>query len=1212
MIRLIRTTRFRLVGLGLLLGYPHVPYGQVLAYHRDQITESKQSATNRLRDVLLDMQSRYRINIVFDEKLLEGITVDTRKLSPSMTITNRLRYLLEGSGLRYVQTQKDTYLIVPDRPVEKASDSKSVPDDKSAAITPLPGMPVSVNQPTFVVDPSVRQTVSGRVTDENGAGLPGVNVSEQGTTNGTTTDAEGKFRLLVDGTNSVLVFSFLGYQTLTRSVGTGTAFNVRLQPDVRSLSEVVVIGYGERQRKDLTGAVSVVGGDELVKNKALNPELAMQGRLPGVFVSTPGGAPNARPTVRIRGVNTLGYNDPLYVVDGVPITEYGSGPPQSGNAAQATDLRGNVNILNMINPNDIESISVLKDASSAAIYGVRAANGVVLITTKRGKVGRPRLELSASRGIQNLPKRYDVLDVPDYVALVREMYANNPAQAANLPAIYKDGNAAYLGNLPRTDWQSALINKNAVTEDYSAKVSGGSESTTYYVSGGYSRTESPLQQNNFKRYSLALNLTSKVNRWLEVGLTNRLSYVDALDNTQSDLSSAWRYAPWQPIYAQAGFPAYDGFAQTVNPTFAVNPAFDPTKISLGGGPYTITNTGLLYGTATRGNVLGQWDTRTNNYSMLRTLGSAYIQVEPLKGLKIKGTLSADWYITTRNQWQSVDSYRFSSPFTNTFSATNGTSKGQITQRILRNYNLVKEFSVNYNHAFGGHSVDLLFNAMDQQYGASSTGAANTQINYYNPDALALLNTAPYSTGQIIPENNALQGYLGRLSYNYKSKYYVDATVRRDGTSRFDKDYRWGTFPSLAVAWRITAEPFMKNVTWLSDLKMRAGVGEIGNQETTQFAYLSLVNFNPDYSYGSGVNGEAIGSLQNGIRLANIPVRNLSWERVQTRNIGFDASLLENRITATIEYYDKKTSGILQTVTLPTSAGIDDGSAPTNNIASVRNNGFEFQLAYTGKVGNNLTYNVSGNLTTVRNQVTGLYRDLAFTSGNNRTEINQPIGYLYGYKFGGIFQNQGEIDAYKATKPTAAAAKDAINSDRVVPGDAYFQDTNGDGIVNANDRVYLGKTILGYYYGFNLGAAYKGIDVSIFFQGVGDVQAINAERQAGIGMNSENINYWTDVRNRWTPTNPSTTLPRAVQGDPASNNRFSDRFVENSSFMRLKNLQVGYALPRVLLDRLSGLSGVRIYVTGNNLLTFTGWKGLDPENDAIPPARSWILGLNVNF
>lgn len=1046
------------------------------------------------------------------------------------------------------------------------------------------------------------QPVTGKVTEAgSGAALPGVSVLIKGSgtsdrTRGTTTDADGNFRIDVPGPESVLVFSYVGFQSQEVTVGGRSALTVSLQPSQANLDEVVVIGYGERQRKDLTGAISVVGGDDLVKNKAINPELSMQGRLPGVFVSTPGGAPNARPTVRIRGQNTLGNNEPLYVVDGVPITEFGNGATQ---ITQAGDIRGTINVLSLINPNDIESISVLKDASSAAIYGVRAANGVILITTKRGKSGRPRVEVAASRGVQNLPKTYDVLSVQEYVELVREAYANNPAQAANLPAVYKADNAAYFGNSPFVDWQRAIINRNAVIEDYSAKLSGGSEATTYYVSGGYSRTESPLVQNYLKRYSLATNVTSKIGRLVEVGLTNRLAYVDALDNTQADLNSAWRYAPWQPIYATQG-----GLAPVVNPTFAPNPNFNPQLVSPG-SPFNITNTGLLYGTATRSNILGLYDTRQTDYNILRTLGSAYVQLEPLKGLKFRGTLSADWYLTNRNVWQNINAYRYISPFSNTFAGTNGSSKGLFNERLSRNFNLVKEFSINFDRTFGGHNVNVLLNAMDQYYGYGFSASNNSQIPFDNPEARTLLNTAPFSTGQVIKENNALQGYLARVSYNYKSKYYVDATVRRDGTSRFAEEYRWGTFPSLALAWRISAEPFMNDLSWLNDLKIRAGIGELGNQETRLFAFLSQVNFSPDYAYGSGVNGDAFGSVTNGVRLPDLPTPTLSWERVRTKNIGVDAALLEGRLTTTIEYYDKTTSGILQSVVLPGSTGVDEGFAPVNNVASVRNSGFEFELGYNGRVGNDLTYTVSGNLTTVRNRVVGLYRDLAFGS-NNRTEIGRPINYLYGYKFGGIYQNQAEIDTRKTT------VKDAINADRVVPGDAYFEDTNGDGTVNANDRVFLGSVIPGHYYGVNLGANYKGFDLSIFFQGVGDIQAVNGERQAGIGMNSENINQFTEVRNRWTPTNPSSTLPRAVIGDPAQNNRFSDRWVENAGFMRLKNLQVGYSLPASWLTRTGAISGVRLYVTGNNLLTFTQFSGLDPENSAIPPARSWILGLNLNF
>ena len=1197
------------IGFGCLTLVPVLPAsGQGVAYASARAQTPRQSQQS-LVDALKALEKRHGVVFDYNRRELRDKTVAVGT-APTTSLEEALRLLLTPFNLTFEKNNAHSYLIydrdrvrVRNAPVRETPPVHRPETNAETLLSPESAL--------VVPDREIR----GRVTDAtSNEGLPGVSVVVKGTTRGTTTDATGAFRLSIPDGDVTLQFSYVGYQSQELAAGGQTTLNVTLQTSTSTLGEVVVIGYGERQRKDLTGAVSVVGADDLVKAKALNPELAMQGRLPGVFVSTPGGAPNARPVVRIRGVNTLGFNDPLYVIDGVPVTEYGNGAPQSGNTAQANDIRGTVNILNLINPADIESISVLKDASSAAIYGVRAANGVVLITTKRGKVGRPRVELAASRGVQNLPKRYSVLDLPEYVGLVREMYANNPAVTANLPPFYREGNAAYLGNLPQQDWQSLVVNRDAVVEDYSAKVSGGSESTTYYVSGGYARTESPIQQNDLKRYSLALNLTSKIGRWLEVGLTNRLSYVQALDNSQTDLASAWRYAPWQPAYALEGRPSFNGFAQVVNPTFNPNPNFNPTLVSLGGGPFTLTNAGLLYGAATRSNILGVWDTRQTRYSLLRNLGSAYVQVEPVKGLKIKGTFSADWYLNNRNVWQSIDYYRFASPFVNTFSNTNGTSKGLINTRLSRNYNLVREFAVNYARTFGGHSVDVLFNAMDQKYGYNMTSANNSQINYYNPEALALLNTAPYSTGQVSPENNALQGYLGRLSYNYRSKYYVDATLRRDGTSRFDKAYRWGTFPSLAVAWRLSAEPFLKNLNWVSDLKIRAGIGEIGNQETTQFAFVSLVNFNPDYAYGSGVNGDPIGGLQNGVRLANIPVQNLSWERVQTRNVGIDASLLQNRVTATVEFYDKLTTGILQTVTLPSSAGIDDGAAPTNNIASVRNSGFEFQVGYNGRVGEDFTYSLSGNLTTVNNRVTGLYRDLAFISGNTRTELGQPIGYLFGYKFGGIFQNQGEIDAYKASRPAGAAAKDAINGDRVVPGDAYFQDTNGDGIVNANDRVYLGRSVNnpGYFYGVNLGAGYRGIDVSLFFQGVGDVQNVNTERQAGIAMASENINAWTDVRDRWTPTNPSTTLPRAVQGDPASNNRFSDRFVENAGFMRLKNLQVGYSLPRPLLTRLGGLSMLRVYLTGTNLLTFTKWTGLDPENDAIPPARAWILGLNVGF
>jgi len=521
--------------------------GQGVAYASARAQAPRQSQQS-LVDALKTLEKRHGVVFDYNRRELRDKTAPT-DAARATTLDEALRLLLTPFNLTFEKNNAHSYLIYDRVRVRGHSapvrEMPPIQRPETNAETP-PSPESSLVAPDRVAPDRVApdREVRGRVTDAaSREALPGVSVVVKGTTRGTTTDATGTFRLSIPDGDVTLQFSYVGYQSQELAAGSQTTLNVAMQPSASTLGEVVVIGYGERQRKDLTGAVSVVGADDLVKAKALNPELSMQGRLPGVFVSTPGGAPNARPVVRIRGVNTLGFNDPLYVVDGVPVTEYGSGAPQSGNTAQANDIRGTVNILNLINPNDIESISVLKDASSAAIYGVRAANGVVLITTKRGKAGRPRVEVAASRGVQNLPGRYDVLDVPEYVALVREMYANNPALAANLPAVYREGNAAYLGNLPRQDWQASIVNKNAVVEDYSAKVSGGSESTTYYLSGGYARTESPIQQNNLKRYSLALNLTSKLGRWLEVGLTNRLSYVQALDNSQTDLASAWRYAP---------------------------------------------------------------------------------------------------------------------------------------------------------------------------------------------------------------------------------------------------------------------------------------------------------------------------------------------------------------------------------------------------------------------------------------------------------------------------------------------------------------------------------------------------------------------------------------------------------------------------------------------------------------------------------------------
>jgi TonB-linked SusC/RagA family outer membrane protein len=625
---------------------------------------------------------------------------------------------------------------------------------------------------------------------------------------------------------------------------------------------------------------------------------------------------------------------------------------------------------------------------------------------------------------------------------------------------------------------------------------------------------------------------------------------------------------------------------------------------------------LLWGVETNNNIFAQQAINNTRYNMLRNMGTAYLQIEPIKGLKFRGTFSADWYYNRRNDWTDFNSYLFSQTPGNPYSGNDGTSKGNYGERHTRNSNLVKEFSITYTKAFGEHSFDVILNAMDQQYKYDFVSASSSQIPLADPLFRNVNNLPPFANGASFRDLNALQGYMGRISYKYSDKYYADVTVRRDGSSRFAPGYKWGTFPSFALAWRISQESFMKDLSFINDLKLRGGWGQLGNQETASFAFLSRVSTSPDYATGSGT-GNGIGNVRFGVALPDFPVVDLSWEVASTTNIGFDGVFLNNRITATVEYYSRLTSGILQGSQLPASVG--NQNQPILNIASVRNSGVELQIGYNGKIGEDFTFNIGGNLTTVKNRAVSVFRDQPFGGEGNRIEVGYPLNFLWGYQVGGIFQNQEEINRWTSTN------RDANNGNRFQPGDMYFQDRRSapttpgttykdslDGVVNAFDRVYLGKTIAGFYYGINLSATWKGFDLSIFFQGVGDVDKINGQRWGGESMSGTGNNQWTSVLNRWTPQNPSTTMPRAVRNDPAGNNRFSSRWVESAAFMRLRNFQLGYNVPKSVMNKLGVMDRCRIFFSGTNVFTFTQWSGIDPENDILPPARTFMLGLTATF
>lgn len=1084
--------------------------------------------------------------------------------------------------------------------------------------------------------------VKGKITNSKGEPIGGVSVQEKGTNNGTVSKDDGTFSLDVINENAVLIFSYVGFRRVEMSVSNTRDFNISLEETGSSLNDVVVIGYGERKKKDITGAVSTINSKDIEKSTSMTPELALQGTASGVLVQSGGGEPNARPTIRIRGVNTFGFADPLYVVDGVPLYEGGAGITDGA----IGDIRSSINILTLINPDDIESISVLKDASAAAIYGVRASNGVVLITTKKGRAGRPRVEFSAYYGVQNIPKKISVLNTPQYFNLVTEAYNANPDKDNggvpipigandNYGPIYDPASPQYLGNNPTFDWTNELLNKNAKLQDYSVRVSGGNENTTYYLSTAYSKTESPLKANNLQRYSIAANVESKISKIFSAGMTIRLNKEEALTNTQGDQNTMLASIPFQPIFDKND---PTGYAPVASGTFIPNPDYDPSLLSPG-APYIFDDgPNLIYGKQSRYNVFAFQQLNNTTYEIYNALGNAYVQIEPIPGLRLKGSLGGQYYFNLRKTWGDFDSWRFSQTPGNPYANQDGNAKGSYGERQGRTTNLNKEISLNYTHTFHhDHSIDILLNA-SSQFARWVVTDLSGNVNYTDPQFRSISNQPPYTQGFAgILQEDALIGYLGRISYKYKDKYYIDGTLRYDGSSRLAPGHKWDNFPSFGVAWRISSEDFFPKTTFINDLKLRGGWGRLGNfQSAAYYAFLSTISLTPDYSLGSG-NGDPLGQQVQGASLPNFANVELTWEKLKTTSFGFDAVLFNNHVNFTAEYYNKITYGTIQAVAPPLNTGIE--VRPDLNASTIRNRGFEFQLGYTNRFGP-VDFNVAGNLTTINNKVLELANGTPLGNELGRIEQGYSLFYLWGYKKAGIFQNQSEIDTWRQSHADVTIGQDLHDPTtgyEYKPGDMYFQDLYGaprqgvkeqhspgpDSIVNSNDRTYLGKTIPGYTYGLSVGAMYKGFDINVLFQGVGDVQRYNGLR-AGLESMSGAANQDTKTLDRWTPDHPSNVMPRAVYGDPANNNRngsISDRFVENAGYFRLKNLTVGYSLPKSILGKLGFVQSFRVYVSALNLFTITKWTGYDPEadqgsgangNNVIPTTQQFLFGVKASF
>ena len=1084
--------------------------------------------------------------------------------------------------------------------------------------------------------------VTGKVTTaEKNTALSGVSIVVKGTKKGTVTDDAGNYTISVPKGDH-LVFTYLNYELQERAVNQSGAIDISMSPLPNSLNDVIVIGYGTRKKKDLTGSVSQIGATDIEKSTAMTPEVALQGQAAGVLVQGGGGDPNSRPVIRIRGVNTFQFADPLIVLDGVPIWE--GGASDVGNAG-IQDIRGNVNIYSLINPDDIESVTVLKDASSSAIYGVRASNGVILITTKKGKLGRPKIEFAGYYGIQNIGKKMPLLNTQQYFQVVTEGYNANPIRDAggnilpigagpygvSLGPQYSPDSAQYAGNNPTTDWAGAITHKNAPLQNYSVRVSGASESSNYYVSLGYAKTQSPLNDNNLARYSLATNVDSKVSKYLAVGMTVRLAQENGLDNTQANLRDMDVSIPFEGLHNPTN--AY-GLQPVATGVFSPDTAYDPTLLDP--GPTQNFDFTLNFGKNTRYNPLGFQLLNSTTYLLYNAVGNAYVQITPLPGLNIKGILGGQYTDNTRTTWNSNDAWQFSQTPTNPYAHQDGNAKGQLGQREGKTTNLNKEVTIEYNHVFGLHNIDVLVGGSEQNAQWAWTDVSGN-IDYSSPQYRSIPNQPPYTTASTgILKEDALIGYFGRISYKYNEKYYLDVSLRYDGSSRLAPGHQWDNFPSFGAAWRISSEKFFPKTNYINDLKLRGSYGILGNMQSTQgYAFLSTVSTAPHTSIGSG-NGSPSGQYALGAFLPNFANTSLTWEKIKSTDIGFDAVLFDH-LTFTFDYYNKTTYGIIQSVALPPNTGIPQ---PADlNVATVKNNGLEFTLGYNTKVGA-VGLNFSGNFSTINNKVTALNEGNAFTNSvGNRIEVGYPIGYLYGYKVGGVFQTQSEIDTWRNAHADLTIGQklgDPSVGYQYQPGDMYFQDINSnpapgskkayspgpDSLINNADQTYLGKTIPGFTYGFSIGGTWESFDLNILFQGVGDVQGYNNLR-ASLDNPGSIGNMGTDVLNRWTSTNPSKTIPRAIYGDPANTLRFSDRFVEQAGYFRLKNLTIGYSLPRTVLTKVAFIQNFRLYVSTLNLFTITKWTGYDPESDLVgnlnsfgnvgtPNTIQFLFGIKVTF
>lgn len=990
--------------------------------------------------------------------------------------------------------------------------------------------------------------ITGKVTDSFGSPLPGVSILLIGSSQGTTTDFSGNYTISVRDETSLLSFSYLGFATQNITVGNQTSIDLVMTEEANQLEEMIVVGYGTQKKSEVTGSISKVEGVDFENVPVASPELALQGRAAGVQIVRNGGAPGAQGNIRIRGTGTLNNSEPLVVIDGF--------------------LGGT---LETVNPNDIESIEVLKDASASAIYGTRAANGVVIVTTKQGKINeKPIFSVNAYTGFSSAIRTIDLLDASTLAQLKRERYINdgNP-----IDSFWEDPDR----EIQRTDWQDELLD-TGIVQNVDISIRGGGQKSTYAFSLGYYDEQGLIKNSFFNRASARLNSTYKVTDWFTLG--ENLQVTSSRDNALNT-NSAQSGILWSALRFNPSIPVF-------NPDGSFGSAQENGELGDINNPIFTANT--------------EDDTTTSH----NLLGSVYAELEVAEGLKLKANFGLDVTIFDRDQFN----IRIQDQ-------TRTRNDNELTRQYFEQYSVLSEYTASYNKTFADkHNFGIVGGYSNQITNRNGFGARVDDFNDESPDQRVI------NAGRVVNINNvssdnfddSLESVFGRLNYQYDDRYLLTFTYRADGSSRFAEDNRWGYFPAFSAGWRVSNESFW-NIDAINSLKLRGGWGQLGNQNVARDQFISVFQGGDRTSFGGQ---QTQGASQ--VRIAN---PDITWEISEITDIGIEAALFNNQLALDLGYFIKDTKDMLLPV--PLVGAIGSATVPDQNVGELRNSGFEFEVNYRGTIGENISYSIGGNAAIIENEVTSLNAPFLESRryGRQNEEIartfeGQPLASFFGWEANGLYQNTGEINS------DPSIANDPRRTQGLIqPGDTRFVDQDGNGIIDDNDRKIIGNPHPDLVYGINGSLNYKGFDLNVLFIGEAGRDIFNADRMQGIDPTFP-YNLYAETANRWNGEGSSNSIPRMTNRRDNDNHRASTLFIEDAGFFRLKNLIIGYSLPNRAIEKF-GLTKLRLYATGQNIFTITNYSGLDPELGLVdgnnqfnvdyaqfPQARTWTLGLMINF